>query len=97
MGEELQNSTDKPAYITVFAHENAIMHIREECKNAMDHKDKDHKRMMIICIALCITLIVVVVTLVLSYTNRTAIWKELVVSLADKLAEVTNAQCITPP
>ena len=92
-----QNNTEKPAYISVFAHENAMMHIKEECRNAINNKDKDNKRMMFIIIALCITLIVVVVTLVAYYTSRTAIWKDLTTYLADKLVEVTNAQCITPP
>lgn len=94
---ENQPSIDKPAYISVFAHENAMMHIKEECRNAITNKDKDNKRMMIICIILCITLIIVVVTLVAYYTSRTAIWKDLTTYLADKLVEVTNAQCITPP
>ena len=92
-----QNNTEKPAYISVFAHENAMMHIKEECRNAIAHKDQDHRRMMFICIALCITIIIVVITLVAYYTSRTAIWKDLTTYLADKLVEVTNAQCITPP
>ena len=95
--ENNQNNTEKPAYISVFAHENAMMHIKEECREALNNKDKDNKRMMLICVALCITIIVVVLTLVGYYTKRTATWTELTSYLADKLVEVTNAQCITPP
>ena len=95
--ENNQNNMEKPAYISVFAHENAMMHVKEECREALEHKDKDNKRSMIICVILCITIMVVVLTLVGYYTKRTATWTELTSYLADKLVEVTNAQCITPP
>ena len=72
------------ACIPFFLHENALM-----------HKDRDNKRMMIICFALCITLIVVVVTLVAYYTSRTAMWNETITKLTVTLAEVTNGR--TPP
>ena len=67
------------ACVPFFLHENAMM-----------HKDKDNKRMMIICLSLCITLIVVVVTLVSYYTSRTAMWNDTITKLTATLAEVTN-------
>ena len=67
------------ACVPFFLHENAMM-----------HKDKDNRRMMIICLSLCVTLIVVVVTLVSYYTSRTAMWNETITKLTTTLAEVTN-------
>ena len=67
------------ACVPFFLHENAMM-----------HKDRDNKRMMVICLALCITLIIVVVTLVAYYTSRTAMWNDTITKLTATLAEVTN-------
>ena len=75
---------EKKAEVPFFLHENAMM-----------HKDRDNKRMMVICLALCITLIIVVVTLVAYYTSRTAMWNETITKLTATLAEVTNGR--TPP
>ena len=75
-----------PATIPFFVHENDMM-----------HSDTANRRMMIVCLALCITLVIVVVTLVAYYTSRTAIWKELVTDLSDKLVEVANAKGVTIP
>ena len=72
------------ACVPFFLHENAMM-----------HKDRDNKRMMVICLALCITLIIVVVTLVAYYTSRTAMWNDTITKLTATLAEVTNGR--TPP
>lgn len=69
----------KNAEVPFFLHENAMM-----------HKDRDNKRMMIICLALCVTLIIVVVTLVAYYTSRTAMWNDTITKLTATLAEVTN-------
>ena len=71
------------ACVPFFLHENAMM-----------HKDRDNKRMMIICLALCITLIIVVVTLVAYYTSRTAMWNDTITKLTQTLAEVTNGKGI---
>ena len=72
------------AQVPFFLHENAMM-----------HKDKDNKRMMVLCLSLCLTLIIVVVTLVAYYTSRTAMWNETITKLTATLAEVTNGR--TPP
>lgn len=69
----------KNAVVPFFLHE-----------NAMAHKDRDNKRMMIICLSLCVTLIIVVVTLVAYYTSRTAMWNDTITKLTATLAEVTN-------
>lgn len=73
------------ACVPFFLHENAMM-----------HKDRDNKRMMVICLALCITLIIVVVTLVAYYTSRTAMWNETITKLTATLAEVTNGRSPAP-
>lgn len=72
---------EKNAQVPFFLHENAMM-----------HKDRDNKRMMVICLSLCVTLIIVVVTLVAYYTSRTAMWNETITKLTQTLAEVTNGK-----
>lgn len=84
MQENCKNCENKQACVPFFLHENALM-----------HKDRDCHRMMIVCLALCITLIVLVVTLVAYYTSRTAMWNETISNLSTKLVEVSNAH--TPP
>ena len=64
-------------------------------ENALMHKDRDNRRMMIVCLALCITLIVLVITLVAYYPSRPAMWNETIADLSTKLVEVSNAH--TPP
>lgn len=61
-------------------------------ENAMMHKDRDNRRMMVVCLSLCITLIVVVVTLVAYYTSRTAMWNETISQLNRTIVEVTNGK-----
>ena len=53
MQENCKNCENKQACVPFFLHENALM-----------HKDRDNRRMMIVCLAMCITLVVLVVTLV---------------------------------
>ena len=84
MQENCKNCENKQACVPFFLHENALM-----------HKDRDNRRMMIVCLALCITLVVLVVTLVAYYTSRTAMWNETISDLSTKLVEVSNAH--TPP
>ena len=72
-----------PACVPFFLHE-----------NAMAHKDRDNRRMMVICLALCVTLIVVVVTLVAYYTSRTAMWNETIAQLNRTIVEVTNGKSL---
>lgn len=82
--EKCKNCEEKQACVPFFMHENTMM-----------HKDRDNKRMVVICLALCLTLIIVVVTLVAYYTSRTAMWNETITKLTQTLAEVTNGR--TPP
>ena len=77
---------EKPATISVFAYESALM-----------HKDADADRMLHammiirnICFALCAVLVITTVTLVSYYTSRTAMWNETITKLTTTLAEVTN-------
>lgn len=83
MENNCKNCEEKNACIPFFLHENAMI-----------HKDRDNKRMMVICLALCITLTVVVVTLVSYYTSRTAMWNDTITKLTSTLAEVTNGKGI---
>ena len=83
---DCKNCTEKEACVPFFLHENALM-----------HKDRDSRRMMVICLALCITLVVLVVTLVSYYTSRTAMWNETISNLSTKLVEVSNAKLGTTP
>ena len=62
------------------------MHKDADNKNALKHKDADNRRMMIICLALC----VVVICLVAYYTSRTQMWNDTIVKLTATLAEVKN-------
>ena len=61
-------------------------------ENAMTHKDRDNNRMMLICLALCVTLIIVVVTLVAYYTSRTQMWNETIAKLNQTIVEVANGK-----
>lgn len=81
---DCKNCTEKEACVPFFLHENALM-----------HKDRDVRRMMIVCLALCITMVILVVALVAYYTSRTAMWNETISDLSTKLVEVSNAH--TPP
>ena len=80
----MENKEDQ-AQVPFFLHENSMM-----------HKDKDNKRMMVICLSLCITLIVVVVTLVSYYTSRTQIWNDTITRLNQTIVEVTNGKNGSP-
>ena len=65
-------------------------------ENAMTHKDRDNRRMMIICLSLCATLIIVVVTLVAYYTSRTQMWNDTITRLNQTIVEVTNGKSGSP-
>lgn len=67
------------ACVPFFLHENAMM-----------HKDRDNKRMMVISLALCVMLVIVIITLVSYYTSRTQMWNDTITKLTATLAEVTN-------
>lgn len=81
MENKCNNCESKEACIPFFLHENAMI-----------HKDRDNKRMMVVILSLCITLIVVVITLVSYYTSRTQMWNETISTLTVALTEVTNAK-----
>lgn len=78
---DCKNCEEKQACVPFFTHENTMM-----------HKDRDNKRMMVICLGLCVTLVLIVVTLVAYYTSRTAMWNETITKLTITLAEVTNGK-----
>lgn len=69
------NCENKQACVPFFQHENSMM-----------HKDRDNRRMMVICLALC----AVVIVLVGYYTSRTQMWNDTIVKLTATLAEVKN-------
>ena len=85
MQENCKNCDNKQACVPFFLHENALM-----------HKDRDNRRMMVVCLALCITLIVLVVTLVAYYTSRTAMWNDTIARLNQTIVEVTNGKNGSP-
>ena len=85
-GNRCSNDCEQIACVPFYLHENAMM-----------HKDRDNKRMMVITLTLCITLIVVVITLVSFYTSRTQMWNDTISKLTVALTEVTNAKATTPP
>ena len=74
------------AQVPFFIHENAMM-----------HKDRDNKRMMVINLCLCAVVIFVVITLVSFYTSRTQMWNDTISKLTVALTEVTNAKEASPP
>ena len=83
---ENEQKTEKPATISVFAYESALM-----------HKDADAERMLHamkiirnICFVLCAVLVVITITLVSYYTSRTAMWNDTITKMTTTLAEVTN-------
>ena len=77
---------EKPAMISVFAYESAMMHKEAECERAL----KMVKIVRSICIMLCFALMFVVTILVSYYTSRTAMWNDTITKLTSTLAEVTN-------
>ena len=81
MIEKCKNCDEKQACVPYFLYEGSMM-----------HKDFDNRRMMIICLALCITLVIVVVTLVSYYTSRTQMWNDTIARLNQTIVEVTNGR-----
>ncbi|MBR4352724.1 MAG: hypothetical protein IKQ01_06600 [Bacteroidales bacterium] len=77
---------DKPATISIFAHENAMM-----------HKDADNERMLCvvrimrnIVFALCAVVVIVVTTLVAYYTSRTQMWNDTISKLNATVVDLAN-------
>lgn len=79
MDDKCKGCDGSQACVPFFLHENAMM-----------HKDRDNKRMLIISLTLCVILAVVIVTLVSYYTSRTQMWNDTITKLTATLAEVTN-------
>ena len=71
----------KPATISVFEHENAMM-----------HKDRDCERMKNIVIAVCVTFVIITIIFVTGYTIRTRIWLDTILQLQQgpTVTEVQN-------
>lgn len=77
---------EKPATVSVFAYESALMHKDADC-DRMLHVVKIIRN---ICFVLCAVLVITTVTLVGYYTSRTAMWNDTITKLTTTLAEVTN-------
>lgn len=77
---------EKPATVSVFAYESALMHKDADC----DRMLRVVRIMRNICFVLCAVLVITTVTLVAYYTTRTAMWNDTITKLTTTLAEVTN-------
>ena len=77
---------EKPASVSVFPYESALMHKDADCERML----KVVKVIRNICFVLCAVLVIVTVTLVGYYTSRTQMWNETITKLTTTLAEVTN-------
>lgn len=83
---EDERKSDKPATVSVFAYESALMHKDADC-DRMLHVVRVIRN---ICFVLCAVLVIITTTLVAYYTNRTAMWNDTITKLTQTLAEVTN-------
>ncbi|MBP5727742.1 MAG: hypothetical protein J6Y48_11780 [Clostridia bacterium] len=77
---------EKPATVSVFAYESALMHKDADC-DRMLHVVRIIRN---ICFVLCAVVVIITVTLVGYYTSRTAMWNDTITKLTTTLAEVTN-------
>ena len=82
----MEGKTEKPATVSVFAYESALMHKDADCERML-HVVRIIRN---ICFVLCAVLVIVTTTLVAYYTNRTAMWNDTITKLTSTLAEVTN-------
>ena len=82
----MEGKTEKPATVSVFAYESALMHKDADCERML-HVVRIIRN---ICFVLCAVLVIVTTTLVAYYTNRTAMWNDTISKLTTTLAEVTN-------
>ena len=83
--DEVKNG-EKPATISVFAYESALMHKEAEAERNL----RIVRIVRSICFMLCFTLMFVVSMLVVNYSSRTRMWNETITKLTSTLAEVTN-------
>ena len=72
---------NKPATISVFEHENAMM-----------HKDKDNERMKNVVIAVCAAFVLITIIFVTAYTIRTRIWLDTFLTILQERTPVTEVQ-----
>ena len=79
-------SKKSSACISLFAHENAMM-----------HKDTDNERAHRTTLFVCITFLLIVVIFVAAYTVRTAIWLETVSKQNAAIVEIANAKGVATP
>lgn len=63
----------RPATISYFEHENAMM-----------HKDRDCERMKHVVIAVCIAFVLIIGIFVTGYTIRTRIWLETILQMQSR-------------
>ena len=82
---------NKPAMISVFAHENAMMHKDADNQRIHEENSRLHTTIRIIC-ATFIGIIVVFVTL---YTIRTKIWNDTITNMNVIISEMANRASIT--
>ena len=80
------NRTEKPAQISVFAHENAMM-----------HKDMDNDRAHKTTWFVCITVIVLTLIFVLAYTMRMNAFLETINKMNAAIVELANAKGVISP
>ena len=83
---EEERKSEKPATVSVFAYESALMHKDADCDRMLNVV----KIVRNICFVLCAVLVIITTTLVAYYTSRTAMWNDTITKLTTTLAEVTN-------
>lgn len=82
----MSETTKKPESVSVFAHENAMM-----------HKDWDNERAHRTTLYVCIAFVLIVIIFVAAYTIRTSIWLDTINKMNAAIVELANAKGITPP
>lgn len=82
----MSETDKKPEAVSIFAHENAMM-----------HKDMDNERLHKTILAVCLTFLLIVVIFVAAYTIRTSIWLDTISKLNAAIVELANAKGIPAP
>lgn len=85
MSEHVENM-EKEQTVSVFAHENALM-----------HKDMDNERAHRTTLFVCIAFVLIVVIFVSAYTIRTSIWLDTIKELNADIVRLANAKGISTP
>lgn len=81
----MSEETKKPEHITVFAHENAMM-----------HKDLDNERAHRTILFVCIFALLFALTFVVAYTIRMNTFVSLIRDMNAAIVELASAKGITP-